>query len=72
VHTFTAEVEQMARELADFCLSRLAEQVPLDHGRAPEDLERVAGATVTSAGIGADAALRLWRDVLGPDRKSVV
>ena len=71
MHTFTAEVEQMARELADFCLSRLAEQVPLDHGRTPEDLERAAGPTVTSAGIGSDAALRLWRDVLGPACLSV-
>jgi glutamate/tyrosine decarboxylase-like PLP-dependent enzyme len=71
VHTFTAEVEQMARELADFCLSRLAEQVPLDHGRSPAELEREAGATVTAGGIGADAALRLWRDVLGPACLSV-
>jgi len=71
VHTFTADVERMSRELADFCLNRLAEQVPLDHARTPEDLEQVAGATVTAAGIGADAALRLWRDVLGPACVSV-
>jgi glutamate/tyrosine decarboxylase-like PLP-dependent enzyme len=71
VHTFTAEVEQMARELAEFCLNRLAEQVPLDHTRTPEDLTREAGATVTPAGIGADEALRLWRDILGPACLSV-
>jgi L-2,4-diaminobutyrate decarboxylase len=71
VHTFTADVERMSRELADFCLNRLAEQAPLDHARTPEDLEQVAGATVTPTGIGADAALRLWRDVLGPACVSV-
>ena len=71
MHTFTAEVEQMARELADFCLSRLAAQVPLDHGQTPEELERAAGSTVTPAGIGADAAMGLWRDVLGPACLSV-
>ncbi len=71
MHTYTAEVEQMSRALAEFCLNRLAEQVPLDHGRTPEDLAETAGATVTPAGIGADAALALWRDVLGPACLSV-
>jgi glutamate/tyrosine decarboxylase-like PLP-dependent enzyme len=71
VHTYTADVDRMARALADFCLNRLAEQAPLDHPRTPEDLERAAGPTVTPAGIGADAALALWRDVLGPACVSV-
>lgn len=71
MHTFTAEVEQMARELAEFCLNRLADQAPLDHGRTPEQLDREAGCTVTPAGMGADEALRLWRDVLGPACLSV-
>jgi L-2,4-diaminobutyrate decarboxylase len=71
VHTFTPDVEKMARSLADFCLNRLAEAAPLDRGRTPEELERAAGATVTAEGIGADAALGLWRDVLGPACVSV-
>jgi glutamate/tyrosine decarboxylase-like PLP-dependent enzyme len=71
VHTFTSDVEKMARSLADFCLNRLAEAAPLDHGRTPEDLELAAGATVTGPGIGAEAALGLWRDVLGPACVSV-
>ena len=71
MHTFTSDAEKMARSLADFCLSRLAEPAPLDHGRTPEELELEAGATVTAAGIGADAALGLWRDVLGPACVSV-
>jgi glutamate/tyrosine decarboxylase-like PLP-dependent enzyme len=71
VHTFTAEVEHMARELADFCLNRLAEQAPLDRPQTPDELAERAGATVTADGIGAAAALGLWRDVLGPACVSV-
>jgi glutamate/tyrosine decarboxylase-like PLP-dependent enzyme len=71
VHTYTAEDERVSRELADFCLSRLAMQAPLDRPRTPTELQHEAGQTVTSNGIGADEALRLWRDVLGPACLSV-
>jgi L-2,4-diaminobutyrate decarboxylase len=71
VHTYTAEAERTSRTLAEFCLDRLAMAAPLDQPRTPEELEIAAGATVTPAGIGADAALRLWRDVLGPACLSV-
>jgi glutamate/tyrosine decarboxylase-like PLP-dependent enzyme len=57
--------------LADFCLNRLAMQAPLDRSRTPEELQDEAGQTVTAMGIGADEALRLWRDVLGPACLSV-
>ncbi len=71
VHSFTAEDERVSRALADFCLSRLAMQAPLDRARTPDELHREAGQTVTAKGIGADEALRLWRDVLGPACMSV-
>jgi glutamate/tyrosine decarboxylase-like PLP-dependent enzyme len=38
---------------------------------APEELEALAGQTVTPGGIGGDEALRLWADVLGPACLSV-
>jgi len=66
VHTYTADAERMSRTLADFCLGRLAMQAPLDHSRTPEELAAQAGQTVVPKGIGADEALRLWQDVLGP------
>src|SRR5262249_52017368 len=66
VHTYPADVDRMARELADYCLNRLAESVPLDHALTPEELLDAAGETITPSGIGAKAALGLWRDVLGP------
>jgi glutamate/tyrosine decarboxylase-like PLP-dependent enzyme len=71
VHTYTAEIDRMARALAEFCLNRLEEKVPLDRPQTPEQLEAEAGQTVTSKGIGPDEALRLWRDVLGPACLSV-
>jgi glutamate/tyrosine decarboxylase-like PLP-dependent enzyme len=71
VHTYTAEAERMARALADFCLQRLEGKVPLDRPQTPEQLEAEAGQTVTAKGIGPDAALHLWRDVLGPSCLSV-
>jgi glutamate/tyrosine decarboxylase-like PLP-dependent enzyme len=46
-------------------------QAPLDRPITPDELHAVAGETVTPKGIGADEALRLWRDVLGPACLSV-
>ena len=71
VHSYTAEDERVSRALVDFCLSRLAMQAPLDRPRTPDGLAADAGETVTAKGIGADEALRLWRDVLGPACLSV-
>jgi glutamate/tyrosine decarboxylase-like PLP-dependent enzyme len=71
VHSYGAEEERVSRALADFCLNRLAMQAPLDRPQTPEELLDEAGQTVTAKGIGADEALRLWRDVLGPACLSV-
>jgi glutamate/tyrosine decarboxylase-like PLP-dependent enzyme len=71
VHRYTAAAERTARALAEECLSRLSMQAPLDRPLDSEQLEELAGQTVTPQGIGADEALRLWRDVLGPACLSV-
>ena len=68
---YTPDDERSARALADYCLNRLAMKVPLDRPASPEQLEATAGATVTPQGLGADEALRLWADVLGPACLSV-
>ncbi len=52
-------------------LRRLALQAPVDRPRTPDELGDDAGQTVTSKGLGADEALRVWRDVLGPACLSV-
>jgi glutamate/tyrosine decarboxylase-like PLP-dependent enzyme len=66
MHTYDAEADRMARALAEYCLERLEMLAPLDRPQTPEQLLRLAGQTVTPAGIGSDAAIRLWEDVLGP------
>jgi glutamate/tyrosine decarboxylase-like PLP-dependent enzyme len=71
VHSYTADDERTSRALAEFCLSRLAEQAPLDRPRTPAELDDEAGDTVTPKGIGPDEALRVWHDVLGPACLSV-
>jgi glutamate/tyrosine decarboxylase-like PLP-dependent enzyme len=71
VHSYTPEDARTSEALVAMCLARLAHDQPLDWPRTPEELAAAAGATVTEAGIGADEALRVWRDVLGPACLSV-
>jgi glutamate/tyrosine decarboxylase-like PLP-dependent enzyme len=71
VHSYTSEEDRTARVLAEMCLERLAMDAPLDRPLTPEELAEEAGPTVTPEGIGADEAIRLWRDVLGPACLSV-
>jgi glutamate/tyrosine decarboxylase-like PLP-dependent enzyme len=61
----------MVHALAQYCLDRLAMEAPLDLPATAAELEAAAGQTVTPAGIGADEALRVWADVLGPACLSV-
>jgi glutamate/tyrosine decarboxylase-like PLP-dependent enzyme len=71
VHAYTAAESAIARALADYCLDRLAMAAPLDRPLPPDELEALAGQTVTARGIGGDEALRVWADVLGPACLSV-
>jgi L-2,4-diaminobutyrate decarboxylase len=71
VHTYTDSSAAMARALADLCIGRLAMDAPLDESLTPEQLTAEAGATVTEHGIGAEEAVRLWEQVLGPACLSV-
>jgi L-2,4-diaminobutyrate decarboxylase len=71
VHQYTPSDDRTIRELASYCLDRLAMEAPLDRPATPAELEARAGLTVTSGGIGAEEALRLWADVLGPACLSV-
>jgi L-2,4-diaminobutyrate decarboxylase len=71
VHRYSPEAARQAQALAEYCLSRLAMDAPLDLPRTPAELEAMAGITITEAGIGSDEAIRLWADVLGPACLSV-
>ncbi|WP_304048060.1 pyridoxal-dependent decarboxylase [Jatrophihabitans endophyticus] len=71
MHEYTADDERTSRTLAELCLERLAMDAPLDRPMTPAELDDAAGQTVTDTGIGADEAVRLWRDVLAPACLSV-
>ena len=58
MHIYTAEDDRVARTLVEYCLQRLAEEVPLDRPLAPAELHKLAGETVTPDGIGRDETLR--------------
>ena len=71
MHRYTAETERLAREITRLALDRMRMEVPLDGPQPPERLAALAGATITPGGLGGDAALRLWTDVLAPANMSV-
>jgi L-2,4-diaminobutyrate decarboxylase len=71
VHRYTPTDDRTVRQLAEYCLNRLAMEAPLDRPVSPAELGASAGQTVTSLGIGSAEALRLWADVLGPACLSV-
>ena len=66
MHEYTDETEEMARALVAYARNRIAAAQPLDNVVAAGELDRRAGATVTSSGIGWEEALRLWGEVLAP------
>lgn len=56
--------ERLTRAVADLSISRLCDPVPLDGASTFEALQAAAGQTVTAQGIGPEAALELWDEVL--------
>jgi glutamate/tyrosine decarboxylase-like PLP-dependent enzyme len=67
VHGFTDETEALGQAILSYAADRLRlDPVPLDGPRTPEQLDKVAGATITPGGMGGAAALRLFEEVLAP------
>jgi glutamate/tyrosine decarboxylase-like PLP-dependent enzyme len=50
----------------EYSLIRLRTDPPLDGPKSPEELQALAGNTITAAGIGGHAALELFKEVLAP------
>jgi L-2,4-diaminobutyrate decarboxylase len=71
MHRYTDETERLAQSIMSVALDRLRMDVPLDGPETAEELHRRAGETVTPQGVGGEAALRLWTDVLAPATMSV-
>ena len=67
MHEWTAETEDLASAVVAYAQDRLRMRPPpLDGPLPPAELERLAGETVTQAGIGGRRALELFADVLAP------
>ena len=64
MHEFTAEVEELAKEILDYSLVRLKSDPPLDGPRTFEDLYSQVGNTITEKGLGGHATLELFKSVL--------
>jgi len=71
MHRYSDETERLANDIMRVALDRLRMDVPLDGPQTPELLAQRAGDTITAGGLGGDAALRLWTDVLAPATMSV-
>ena len=65
MHGHTDETERLADLILAYAEDRFRlDPVPLDGPRTPEELERDAGQTITAAGLGGEAMLELFGDVL--------
>src|SRR5438477_5825586 len=66
MHQRDRETEALTDAVVRYALNRLRMDPPLDTSRSEDDLRRAAGGTVTAGGIGGDAALAVFADVLAP------
>jgi L-2,4-diaminobutyrate decarboxylase len=67
MHRYTDETERVARAALGYARDRLRlHPVPLDGPQTAEELGEAAGATITEDGLGGEAAMRLFADVLAP------
>jgi glutamate/tyrosine decarboxylase-like PLP-dependent enzyme len=67
MHGFDAENERLAHLIFDYVVDRLRQTPPpLDGPRPFDELAAATGEMITAQGIGPDAALALFNDVLAP------
>ena len=72
MHRYTDETERVAQAALAYARERLRlHPVPLDGPRTPDELAVAAGETITPFGLGGEAALRLFADVLADATVSV-
>lgn len=65
MHRFSAETETLAHSVLAYALERVRmDPPPLDAPKQKDELDALVGPTVTPAGLGADAALHVFTDVL--------
>ncbi len=65
MHEYNADMAELAEKIFDFARKRIAlDPIPLGTTRTEEELAAACGPTITAEGIGGDAALRVFIDVL--------
>jgi len=66
MHRYTDETERLAQAIVRYARDRMRMDPPLDAPYTPDEILAKAGATITADGLGGDAALRLFTDVIAP------
>ena len=65
-HGYDDETQALSEAIERYVRRRIAEPQPLDGPRPADELDRLAGPTLTPEGLGGAEALRLWAEVLAP------
>ena len=66
MHEFDEEIDALAAKLLEYSLVRLKNHPPLDGPWSYEELYEAVGETITRDGIGGEAALTIFKEVLAP------
>ena len=66
MHDYTQDTERLAQAVEAYARGRIANPPPLDGPATALELDARAGRTITPEGIGGEAALRVWGEVLAP------
>ena len=66
MHQFTAEGEELAKEVVEYSLIRLRTDPPLDGPKTAQELYDLAGNTITEKVLGGHDEIKLFKE----DRKS--
>jgi glutamate/tyrosine decarboxylase-like PLP-dependent enzyme len=67
LHRHDETTERLTELVVDYAVERMRlDPPPLDHPRSEAELRAAAGVTITAGGIGGEAALRVFADVLAP------
>ena len=65
VHRYTEDTDRLAQAVIDYACRRMRlDPVPLDGPKPLAELTELAGQTITTEGLGGEAALKLFDDVL--------
>ena len=66
MHEFDEEIDALAAKILEYSLVRLKNDPPLDGPWSYEELYEAVGETITRDGIGGEAALTIFKEVLAP------